>query len=105
MKSNLAPDITPETHPEHHTVGHDFMGYSGKNKCSARYYCYSHDASGYNLVNRADPEDDKNISERAIGRTFHLITDYGDGMGEHSQWGWCRIGKDGKPVEKKVATA
>jgi hypothetical protein len=30
MISNLPPDITPETHPDHHTVGHRFRAYNIK---------------------------------------------------------------------------
>lgn len=108
MRSELTPDITPETHPGHHTVGHDFMGTSWKHSGSARWYCKSHDAAGYNMVNRADPEDEKNISERAIGRTFHQIYMHPDGSGgfyEHSQWGPVKIDKNGQPRESgKVLT-
>jgi hypothetical protein len=95
MKSTLTPDITPQSHPDHHVVGQDVMGWSMKRNEAARFHCYSHDASGYNLVDRADPEDHKNVSERVIGRTFHLIHDMGAGR-ETSAWGAVTIGQDGK---------
>lgn len=88
------PDVTPLTHPDHHTVGHDFMGHSSKMGASARWFCASHDQSGYNMVNRGDPENVINVSERAIGRTFWKITEY-DGR-ERSQWGPTLIDKNGK---------
>lgn len=94
MRSDLLPDITPETHPDHHTVGKDFMGWSYKNDKAARWFCKSHDSAGYNMVNRSDPDDETNVSERAIGRTFHEIT------GERSKWGHVIIGKDGKPIAR-----
>lgn len=104
MKSKLKPDITPESHPDHHVVGQDVMGWSNKRNEAARFHCYSHDAGGYNLVDRADDTDHRNVSERAIGRTFHLISDYGDGI-ERSQWGIVKIGKDGKPIPPRDAAA
>ncbi len=101
MRSTLTPIVTPESHPDHDTVGHDFMGHSFAHGQSARYYCRSYDAAGFNMVNRADPEDDKNVSERAIGRTFHIIRvsePFEDGtVTESSRWGPCLIGKDGQP--------
>lgn len=93
MKSDLTPDITPESHPDHHTVGKDFMGHSAKHSKSARWFCKSHDPAGYNMVNRSDPDDETNVSERAIGRTFHDIHDMG--WAERSQWGLVWINKDG----------
>ena len=94
MKSDLSPDITPESRPDHHVVGHDFMGHSCKHEKAARWFCKSHDASGYNMVNRSDPDDETNVSEQVIGRTFHAIADLG--WGERSRWGMTTIGKDGK---------
>lgn len=87
------PDITPESHPDHDVVGRDLLGHSWKHRRTARYHCVSHDRRGYNLVNRADPEDIKNVSERAVGGTFHVI--HGDVGAEYSAWGACTIGPDG----------
>lgn len=98
MYDELVPDITPESHPDHHVVGHDVMGWSMKHDKAARFHCVSHDASGYNLVMRGDDEERKNVSEHAIGRTFHLISDVGDGR-ERSQWGVVKIDRNGKDIE------
>lgn len=103
MKSTLKPDITPESHPDHHVVGQDVMGWSHKRNEAARFHCYSHDASGYNLVDRADDTDHRNVSERAIGRTFHIISDYGNGV-EMSQWGRVTIDKDGRAIPPRAST-
>lgn len=94
------PDATPETHPDHHVVGKDFMGASNKHMKSARWFCASHDQAGYNMVNRADPDNVINISERAVGRTFweihQRVSDY---PYEWSQWGPVLIDKNGQPRE------
>jgi len=97
MKSTLVPDVTPESHPDHHVVGQDVMGWSQKRGEAARFHCYSHDASGYNLVDRSDPEDHKNVSERAIGRTFHLINPMRDGR-EVCAWGVVGIDVEGRKL-------
>ena len=65
---------TPETHPDHRTVGKDFAGHNGK-----RYFCDSYDpAIGYWMTERLvdgslNPEERRNVSERAIGRTYYEI--------------------------------
>lgn len=70
---------TPQSHPDHHTVGHHFGGYSSVQKGTAIFYCDSYDPRlGYWLTNVADPEDRKNVSEAAIGRTFHEAVEHGD---------------------------
>lgn len=54
------------------TVGYDFKSYEGK-----IYHCESYDASiGFWMVNKEDPSDRRNVSERAIGSTFHLTRTY-----------------------------
>ncbi len=59
---------TPETHLDHPTVGRYFK--SG----GVRYFCTSYDPRiGFWMENVADPLDRRNVSERAIGRTFHEI--------------------------------
>ena len=59
---------TPKTHPEHHTVGHLFRSYVDM----FLYYCDSHvENMGYWMTRTDDPSDRRNVSERAIGRTFH----------------------------------
>jgi hypothetical protein len=64
---------TPETHPDHHAVGHFFDAYDGK-----VYYCDSYDPScGYWMTEYKNKENRKNISEAAIDRTFHTIHSFG----------------------------
>lgn len=99
-RTDPVPDITPKSHPDHPVVGRDLLGHSWKHRRTARYHCVSHDRRGYNLVNRADPEDAKNVSERAVGGTFHVIHER-DGA-EYSAWGRCTIGLDG--VDSRDAT-
>jgi hypothetical protein len=70
---------TPESHPDHHTVGHYFGGYCNKANGTAIYFCDSYDPRiGYWLTNVIDAADRKNVSEAAIGRTFHEACDKGD---------------------------
>lgn len=60
---------TPQTHPDHHTVGHEFKAWDGK-----RYFCDSYDPRiGYWMTEVGNPDNRTNVSERAIGRTFHII--------------------------------
>ncbi len=96
MRSDLPPDVTPETHPDHHTVGRDFLAWSIKHGRSARFYCRSHDAAGYNMLNRADPLDDRNVSERAIGRTYHEVMV--DDHGEFCNGARVRIDREGRDI-------
>jgi len=63
---------TPATHPDHHVVGHYFAGHSYTHDKAQVYFCDSYDpALGYWMANIYDKADRKNVSERAIGRTFH----------------------------------
>lgn len=67
--SNL---ITPATNPDHPIVGHYFAGPSYVTGKTAIYLCESLDPSiGYWLVNINKSWERRNISERAIGATFH----------------------------------
>lgn len=60
---------TPETHPDHETVGHDFKG------LERTYFCDSYDPKIGFWMTGIDKEDDRrNVSERAINRTFHHST-------------------------------
>lgn len=71
--------ITPETHPDHDTVGRYFGGYSIRHQRTTVYFCESYDPrSGFNLRDLADATDLRNVSERAIGRTFFEAQDRGD---------------------------
>lgn len=68
---------TLETHPNHPTVGQFFDAYDDK-----VYYCDSYDSScGFWMTEYGNPDNRKNISETAIGRTFHVIHVLGDGTG------------------------
>lgn len=68
---------TPETHPNHQVVGRFFkaslLNEAGDN---AVFYCDSYDSSiGYWMTQLSDPENRRNVSERAIGATYHTIWD------------------------------
>lgn len=66
--------ITPETDPNHEIVGRIFR-HEGK-----VYFCDSYDARhGYWITEMANPDNRRNVSERAIGRgsyTIREIVDY-----------------------------
>jgi hypothetical protein len=49
-------------------VGKKYRGYDGK-----VYEIESHDQCGFNIVEVGNPTNRRNISERAIGRTFHEV--------------------------------
>ena len=70
MRSNESPELkTPKTHPNHDTVGHNFRGWDLK-----IYFCDSYDPRiGYWMTETGEPGNRRNVSERAIGRTFHLV--------------------------------
>ena len=88
--------ITPETHPNHHTVGHHFGGYRVKTSLTEIYYCDSYDpAIGYWMTNVNDETDRRNVSERAIGRTFHEVVEHED------SWVFIYLGGKIPKVPKK----
>jgi hypothetical protein len=66
-------DVTPASHPDHHTVGKEFMG----SWPAKRWFCESHDQAGYWMYATDGSGQWTNVSERAIGRSFHEI--YRDG--------------------------
>jgi len=82
------PDVTPETHPDHHTVGKEFMGHDWQHEDwrGVRWFCESHDQSGYWMYATDGSGHWTNVSERAIGRSFHQIY-VDDGRA------WCPWGK------------
>lgn len=58
---------TPQTHPNDPVIGKKFLAHNGH-----VYYCDSYDPSqGYWMTRVDEPRDRRNVSERAIGRTFH----------------------------------
>lgn len=74
--AELRPDVTPETDPEHDVVGHEFGGHdyaAPAGTRAVRWFCYSHDAEGYNMYATNGTGHWVNVSERAIGTSFHRI--------------------------------
>lgn len=67
---------TPQTHPDHQTVGHFFDAHDGK-----VYYCDSYDPRIGFWMTPVDEGERKNVSERAIDRTYHTIRWMMDGSG------------------------
>jgi len=69
------PDVTPATHPDHHTVGKEFMGHDYRRHGwpAVRWFCESHDRCGYWMYATDGSGHWTNVSERAIGRSFHEI--------------------------------
>lgn len=88
------PIKTPFTDPDHPTVGRIFKSYSINHNKPALYYCDSYDPNrGFWMTNVEDETDRRNVSERAIGRTYHRVySAKADEMAEK-----CR-----KEVEAKV---
>ena len=69
---------TPETHPKHLVVGHLFAGPCVESKKTEVYFCDRYDPrKGYWLTCLSGPMERKNVSERAIGRTFREAKDRG----------------------------
>lgn len=67
---------TPETDPDHPTVGHYFSAPNFSGPSPAVYYCDSYDPRcGFWMTDIATQER-TNVSERAIGRTFHRIMEW-----------------------------
>lgn len=73
---------TMETHPNHETIGKIFKAWNGE-----KYLCDSWEENLGFWMTRVDAPDDRkadkhseyrrNVSERAIGRTFHEVYNYG----------------------------
>lgn len=60
---------TPQTDPDHETIGKLFSAWDGH-----PYYCDSWQSDlGFWMTQVGNPSIRRNVSERAIGRTFHLI--------------------------------
>jgi hypothetical protein len=49
-------------------IGTLWLGWNGET-----YICADHTRYGYTMVNESDPNDERCISERALGRTFHRL--------------------------------
>lgn len=69
--------IKPEDYPSHPVVGRYFAGHNdGQTQI---YFCSSYDTSiGYWLDNVNDPADRRNVSDRAIDRTYHRAIEHED---------------------------
>jgi hypothetical protein len=61
---------TPQTDPDHHTVGHRFRAWDGR-----IYLCVWYNRrAGYQMESDDDgPRRVANVSERAIGATYHEV--------------------------------
>lgn len=67
---------TRATHPDHPVVGHCFTAWNDGEQV---YYCDSYDPScGYWMTNIHAIQDRRNVSERAIGRTYHEVYAFED---------------------------
>lgn len=63
--------LYPKDLPNHHAVGRVFYGWDGQ-----VYYCDSYDPRcDYWMTNVIDPTDRRDVSSRAINRTFHSAWD------------------------------
>lgn len=72
-KKEMMTVIPRATHPDHPVVGHYFTS------CGTAYYCDSYDpAIGYWMTNIHAIQDRRNVSERAIGRTYHEVYAFED---------------------------
>jgi len=69
------PRVTPMSHPDHAVVGHEFLGSCWPRRSVMRWFCASHDAEGYWLFATDGSGEWHNVSERAIGASFHFIYD------------------------------
>lgn len=91
LQSELASVTTPEWSPgqfdpaefiitldaePHDTVGQRFRNHAAYQE-TPEFICTSYDSrSGFWMQNEADPKNKRNVSERAIGRTYHRIYDF-----------------------------
>lgn len=91
--------ITPTTNPDHDVIGRHFMAPCFQCEAGKHvFYCDSYDPRiGYWMTradcpaeHRADQDGEwrRNVSECAIGRTFHRIWDDGPEYGRP----WCQWG-------------
>ena len=86
MRTDKNTIRTPKTNPDHDVVGHFFRATDWRPSppVTAMYYCDSYDPSiGYWMTNVDDASDRKNVSERAINRTFREVRDDIAGVAGH----------------------
>jgi hypothetical protein len=77
--------MTPKTHPDHDVIGRRFRAWDVYADRACVFICDSYDPRiGYWMTREDAPEEHKsdeegpwrrNVTERAIGRTFHRIWD------------------------------
>jgi hypothetical protein len=77
-------DVTPLSHPDHHAVGKEFLGtnwYSrfGNGNTTVRWFCAAHDRQGYWMFATDGSGTWTNVSERAIGASFHEVLKQANG--------------------------
>jgi len=68
MNSPMSAIRTPATDPDHPVIGRSFRGWDGKT-----YLCESYDPTCGYWMTAVDGSRRTNVSERAIGRTYHRI--------------------------------
>lgn len=88
MKLDSTGHITPASDPDHPYVGRCFEGGGGPNRL---WWCDSYDPRrGFWMTNPNDYAERINVSEPAMSRTFHVISNTGEEDGSfalHSQLG------------------
>ena len=83
LERGTPDDYKVEEVTSNHAVGHRFKG----PRCTepygvATYRCTSYDSrQGFWMENEEDPSDRRNVSERAVGRTFHRIYEDAPSLG------------------------
>jgi hypothetical protein len=69
-----------ETGRFQNVVGKTYKGFDGT------YLCFGYDPREGFWMRSVDSERQTNVSERAIGRTFHVVNRSGPSRNEHLQW-------------------
>lgn len=101
---DVRPDVTPETHPDHHVVGREWAGHDSQDVDwkGTRWFCFSHDRHGYWMYATDGSGHWTNISERAIRRSFHEIYYFADDPGHKPRCGWFANSKVPPYVQSSV---
>jgi hypothetical protein len=77
---------TPETHPDSIVIGWNFVSHDGKH-----FYCDSYDPSCGYWMTGLDTDVRRNVSERAIARTYHRISEVGNSQfGQQARTFWSK---------------
>ncbi len=72
------PILTPETHPDHDVIGRTFQAFGNQYVCDSldtRYGYWMTPANPDQLYpfDKSRKDERRNVSERAIGRTYHRV--------------------------------